>query len=172
MRKLLICCAPALILAQAALAAVKTDYDHAVRFAQYHTFQWKLMPPPSQGVVNNSITMDRVKNAIAQQIAQKGLEETSQNPDVYLVYHLNASNRIEYFPAYYGWRRGWWGPGYAERFAAGSLTIDIVDAHTNRLVWRAYCGDTASNVIDVQSEKNINKMVGSAFKRYPPKPAA
>ena len=174
MRKLLIWCAPVLMIAQAAIASVKTDYDHSVHFSQYHTYQWKLMEAPGQGVVNNSITVDRIKNAIAQQLTRKGIEETNRNPDVYLIYHLNASNRVEFFPGYYGWgwRRGWWGPGYAEHFAAGTLTIDMVDAHTNRLVWRAYCGDTAPNVIDFQSEKNIHKMVSAAFKQYPPKPPA
>jgi hypothetical protein len=173
MKRILIWSAPVLMLAQAAVAGVKTDYDHGAQFAQYHTFQWMAMPAPANGVVDNAITVDRVKRSIGQQLTKKGLEETNNNPDVYLVYHFNASNRIEYMP-YYGWggRRGWWGPGgYAERFAAGSLTIDIVDARTNRLVWRAYCGDRASNVIDVQNEKNVNKMVGKAFSQYPPKSA-
>jgi hypothetical protein len=174
MKKILIWSAPVLMLAQAAMAAVKTDYDHGAQFSQYHTFQWKALPAPSDGVVDNSITVERVKHSIDQQVARKGLEETNKNPDVYLVYHFNASNAIQYMP-YYGWggRRGWWGPGgYAERFAAGSLTIDMVDARTNRLVWRAYCGDTASNVVDVQSEKNIDKMVSKAFKQFPPKSAS
>ena len=46
MKKILIWSAPVLMLAQAAMASVKTDYDHGAQFSQYHTFQWKALPAP------------------------------------------------------------------------------------------------------------------------------
>ena len=46
------------------------------------------------------------------------------------------------------WTGGWWDPTYndwwARTYNEGTLIIDLVDAHTKRLVWRAYA----------QAEKN------------------
>jgi Domain of unknown function (DUF4136) len=53
-------------------------------------------------------------------------------------------------------------------YVEGTIIIDVVDAKTNRLVWRAISTKTGSNLVDVQKEKKIDKMVSDAFKHFPP----
>jgi len=159
-----------LTLTAGAFASTKTDYDHSVNFEKYQTFAWKTYK--SGSIVNNSIVASRLENAVNAQLLKKGMREDDRNPDVYIVAHLGAKNvsDLEYMPAY-GWRHWrWMGPDVlVNRYVEGITVIDVVDARTNQLVWRAIETDTGSNVIDVQSEKKVDKMAADAFKHFPPR---
>src|SRR5262245_13939054 len=152
--------------------SAKTDYDHSVNFENYRTFAWKNYRMPANGIVNNSIVESRIQSAVDEQLSKKGLRKVDRNPDVYVVAHVGAKNMadVEYVPAG-GWRHWrWMGPDvFVNRYVEGTTIIDIVDAKTNELVWRAIATDTGSNVLDVQSEKKIDKMAVDAFKHFPPK---
>ena len=163
-----------LTLTAAAFAVdAKTDYDHSVNFGKYRTFAWKNYGTPSNGIVNNSIVAARTQTAINTQLMKKGMSENDQNPDVYVVAHIGAKNMtdIQYMPGIGGWRHwGWMRPeAFVDHYVEGRTIIDIVDAKTNQLVWRAISTDTGSNVLDVESSKNVEKMAADAFKHFPPK---
>jgi uncharacterized protein DUF4136 len=161
-----------LMLPAGAFATAKTDYDHSIKFEKYQTYAWKTHARPGNGIVNNSIVATRLENAVNEQLMKKGMREDDRNPDVYIVAHLGARNvsDIQYMPAY-GWRHwGWTGSDVlVNRYVKGTTVIDIVDARTNRLIWRAIETDTGSNVLDVQSAKKVDKMAADAFKHFPPK---
>src|SRR5262245_5520291 len=161
-----------LTLTAGAFASTKTDYDHSVNFEKYQTFAWKIYGMPADGIVNNSIVASRIQNAVDEQLMKKGMREDDRNPDVYGVAHLGEKKvaDIEYMPAY-GWRHWrWMGPDvFVNRYVQGTTILDIVDARTNQLVWRAIETDTGSNVLDVQSAKKVDKMAADAFKHFPPK---
>lgn len=53
-------------------------------------------------------------------------------------------------------------------YVEGTIIIDMVDAKTNHLVWRAITTKTGSSLIDVQKEKKVDKIVSDAFKHFPP----
>ena len=92
---------------------------------------------------------------------------------VYIVTHLGARNMtdIEYLPGVGGWRHWrWMGPDVlVNKYVKGATIIDIVDARTKQLVWRAIATDRGNNLLDVQSAKNVEKMAVDAFKHFPPK---
>jgi hypothetical protein len=161
-----------LTLTTGAFASTRTDYDHSVNFEKYRTFAWKTSRVPATGKVNNSIVASRIQNAVDEQLTKKGMREDERNPDVYIVAHLGTKNMadVEYMPAS-GWRHWrWMRPEvFVNRYVKGTTVIDIVDAKTNELVWRAIGTDTGSNVLDVQTEKQIDKMAADAFKHFPPK---
>jgi len=153
------------------LAAAKIDFDHNATFERYHTFAWRQDHPASNGVGDNTLLRSRITNVVDQQLTEKGMQENTGNPDVYLSYHFNATSRkdISYIPGW-GWRRrGWGAPDFfVTRYTEGAFVIDMVDAKTNQLIWRAYGTDTGSNPMDVQSEKNVGKIVSHALKHFPP----
>jgi len=165
-------CSVFLMLTAGAFASTKTDYDHSINFEKYQTFAWKNSVRPGNGIVNNSIVESRLQNAVNGQLIKKGMREDDRNPDVYIVAHVGAKSvsDIEYMPAY-GWRHWrWMGPDvFVNRYVQGTTVIDIVDARTNQLVWRSIETDTGSNVLDVQSEKKVDKMAADAFKHFPPR---
>lgn len=53
-------------------------------------------------------------------------------------------------------------------YVKGTMVLDIVDARTNKLVWRAVSTDTGSDLLDVQSEKTVDKMVKESLEHFPP----
>jgi hypothetical protein len=169
---ILVSCAFLTLTAGAFAASTKTDYDHSVNFEKYQTFAWKNYGTPANGIVNNSIVAARIQNAVNEQLNKKGMREDDRNPDVYIVAQLGAKNMadIEYTPAF-GWRHWrWMSPDvFVNRYVQGTTIIDVVDARTNQLVWRAIATDTGSNVLDVQTPKKIDKMAADAFKHFPPK---
>jgi len=150
--------------------AAKTDYDHSVSFQSYRTFAWKYSETRGTGLVNNSIVADRIRNAVDEQLIKKGMSEDNRNPDVYVVARVGAREMagVEYVPAP-GWRHWRWMryDMLADRYVEGTTIFDIIDAHTNRLVWRAVATDTGKNFIDVESEKKVDKVAADAFKHFP-----
>lgn len=162
---------PLLLLASVAFAGVQTDYDRLARFRHYQTFAWKAAGD-SNSWDNNSLVRSRVENAVDQQLVKKGMHENSSNPDVYLTYRFRARDIA--YPAWgQGWRRWGWGgktvySAPEDVYTQGVLVIDMTDAKTGHLVWRAYATDTGSNPLDVQSAKKINKLVAGAFQHFPP----
>jgi hypothetical protein len=162
-----------LFVSVAAAADTKTDYDHGVNFSKYHTFAWKNPASAANGVVANSLVLSRIHSAVNEKMTEKGLREDKQNPDLYLVAHVDAQTvqNIDYFPPVGGWRHwGWMGPDVVvNRYVEGTMIIDMVDAHMNRMVWRAVTTQAADTLVDVQKEKKVDKMVMDAFKHFPPK---
>jgi hypothetical protein len=161
-----------LLLGTFAYAEVKTDYNHSADFAQYRTFDWKLPQRSTNGIVDNALVAARIEQAVDSQLMTKGLQQVNSNADLHVIYHIGAKSErnIDYFPSF-GYRRwGWWGGStYVNRYIKGSVVIDLVDARTNQLVWRAFLTDTGSHLADVQTNKAVAKMVSKAFKSFPPK---
>jgi hypothetical protein len=162
-----------LSLASMAFGSVKTDYDRAANFERYRTFTWKRSATmPANGVVNNSLVANRIEQAVGRDLMSKGLRQVNSAPDLYAIYHIGAKSQkdLEFSPGWGRGRFGWYGGDvFVHRYIKESVVVDLVDAHTNQLVWRAFLTDTGSHLSDVQKDKTIAKMVDSAFKHFPPK---
>jgi hypothetical protein len=113
----------------------------------------------------------------------RGYQSTEQTPEFYITFVLTGRARedvdVVYLSGAYGWG-GWygWGSTYypawtatiVSNYTEGTLVLDIVDAKTSQLVWRAYCRD---DVKDWKNrDKNVKKLVDKALKRFPPKAKA
>ena len=162
-----------LFLVSVAIAAdTKKDYDHSVDFRKFHTFALKMPKSNPEGVVNNTLVMSRVQEAIGEQLTAKGMTQASANPDLFVVAHVGAKNMdyIDYWPSAGGWRHWrWMGPNVTvQRYVEGTIIVDLVDAKANRLVWRAVTRETADDLLSVQSEKKVDKMIADSFKHFPP----
>jgi hypothetical protein len=173
MKRMLVTGVVFLALSAVAIAVdTKRDYDHSVDFSKFRTFAWKAANPESNGVVTNSLVLSRIHDAVSEGLRSKGIVENRTNPDLFVVTHVGAENQqdIDYWPSVGGWRHwGWMGPDViVQRYVEGTIVLDMVDAKTNQLVWRSVSTATGSDLIDVQSEKKVDKMVASALKHFPP----
>src|SRR5262249_47343649 len=136
-------------------------------------YAWRSSGQP-EGIVNNSIVQSRVQTAADNYLSFRGMCPVASNPDVYMVTHITAENMVDYWPigSYYysGWN-GWgtgWGPEYgAYHYVQGTVIIDMIDARTNKLVWRSITTKDGDDLTDVQKPKAIDKMVYKAFKHFP-----
>lgn len=169
------------VLAGCATVSVATDYDHTFDFSRVHTFEIDGGHLVHNGVADdgNTLVKDRIAAALRAALQAKGLQETSENPDLVVGYYGGARSQteIEGMAAYgpgagYGpfWSGGWWGPSandwWTRTYNEGTLIIDLVDAHTKKLVWRAY----AQAEIEVPvSDQKIREAVDKAFRGFPPR---
>lgn len=167
-----------LLAAAPALAGVSTDHDEDVDFSRYKTFAWK---PGTEAP--NPITEKRVHRGVEAELTAKGLSLVEQGtPDLYVYSHVSGSmsSSIDFvsfgYGGYYGWD-GWsyWGPVptsvNSRDVYHGTLIVDLVDAASNKLVWRSVANEKLLDIDMDKIAKKVNNAVKKMFKSYPPPPA-
>lgn len=149
---------------------VTYDFDHSANFSRFRTYAW----------VNGSSVADelnhrRIVSAIELQLASKGFARvaTSASPDVLVAYHASFDKNLEINGFSTGWGGFRWGgsrtgTARVDEILIGTLAVDMVDAKTKTIVWRAM----ASKEIDVKAspekrDRNITRAVEKLFKNYP-----
>jgi hypothetical protein len=156
---------------------VATDFDRTADFSSKRTFTFVDGHVWVNGQIDdaNTLVKQRIRAAIVAALTAKGLTETTTNPDLMVTYLAGARTRTEIeatpYPLGPGpyWVGGWWEPGYVDwwtrTYNEGTLIIDLIDARTKALLWRAY---VKSEVNPPVSQEQINKAVAKAFEKYPP----
>ncbi len=151
---------------------VTYDFDRAADFSTFKTYAWVRGTP-----LNDLLNHKRIVNAVDAQLALKGFGqvETSANPDVFVAYHATFNKNLQINGFSSGWGGYRFGPARSgsarvDQILMGTLVVDVVDAHTNTIVWRG----TATKEVDLKAspekrEKNINKAAEKLFKNYPPR---
>ncbi len=154
------------------MAEVKTDYDHHADFGAYKTYSWLKVD------ASNSLWSDRIREAVDRQIAAKGWTLAPSGGDV-SVAAIGRTREEQTYNTFYnglgggwGWRRFGGGLGETETTVqetpVGTLTVDMFDSQTKKLIWRGTATDTLSN----KPEKNTKKLdnsIADMFKKFPPK---
>ena len=165
-----VCCL--LLTGRAAFAQkVTVDFDPAANFTKYRTFSWK------EGLnTGNPLADKRVRDAVERQLGSKGLRRAIEGtPDLFVVFHASTREDVSLSTYYSSWGYGWypyWGmPATAtttvDRQTKGTLTVDLWDATTKRLLWRGIARDSVSDKPE-KNAKKIQKAAAKMFKNWPP----
>jgi hypothetical protein len=147
---------------------VNTEFDDAAPFSDYRTFTIRTGRLNSKNpTLNSDLTRKRIDNDIRKRMAEKGLTEVTEKPDLNVFYTLGTVRKIETeaYPA------GWRGYGTAivrVPYAEGTLVIDLRDTSKKSLVWRAVAVEEKSDPMKLQGK--LDDMVKKSFEKYPPKP--
>lgn len=181
-----------LLLASPVLFAQKVniDYDHEADFSRVRRYQWRLHPvfEKNPGLQEKyAIAIQLVQQSSNKELIKRGFQPADSMPDIYLTFFVIGDEaqetRTTIDPAMpIGPMMGpWWGSPYGwygadmpvwttttvENFIEGTLVMDIVDAATSKLLWRAYCRDEIRDMR--KRDENIDKAVRKALKQFPPK---
>jgi len=158
-----------LLAAVTAWASISTDYSHNVNFAQYKTYTWGKIRTA------DGLWDERVKDAVASQLAAKGLTEVPSGGDVVIAARDAIHNQQELNTFYDGFGGRRWGGGMGmstttvDNYKVGTLIVEMFDGASKNLIWRG----SASNTLSSNSDKNIkslDKNVQKMFERFPPEP--
>ncbi|MBV8632661.1 MAG: DUF4136 domain-containing protein [Silvibacterium sp.] len=173
----------ALILGSAAVVSasnVRTDYDHTVNFAQYHTYSW------GQVKTTDPFYVKRIKDAVNQQLQAKGWQPVATGGSVTIFCVDNLHNQKETQTMYDGFGGGWgggwgwgaWGWGAPGGFGetttttttqqVSHLVVDLFDSATKSLLWRGITDQDLSSNSD-KNTKNLDNDIKRMFKDFPPK---
>jgi hypothetical protein len=163
--------------------SVNTDYDPRADFSRYRTYDWipsqQASQQPAPGTANpflhNTLLDSRIKSALDRGLSIKGLRQSHEKPDMYVVYQTRAEQKVEANTAGlgigygYGPYVGYTGPGLGvTQYTEGTLIVDFVNPESNQLIWRGYASKALDNT-DV-GEQIVAEAVQKILEKYPPRP--
>ncbi len=166
----------AMTAAGCATMTVSAHIERGVSFAEYVTYDWGKpdnLPVGDPRLDNNAFFNDYLQGAVEKQLAAKGYERAAAGvtADVLLHYHASVHQKLDVYAAdrRYGYCDG---PECGDRvveYEQGTLVIDMVDARTDKLIWRGWAQDTMTGVIDNQQrlEKQVDEGVARMMQLLP-----
>jgi hypothetical protein len=173
----------------AAMAAeVRVDYDRYNDFTRYRTFEVEIGPlVRGDGFVDdqNTLAEGRIHQAVEGALQARGLEQSGYGADIVVRVPSRDTERTAIVGSgwgphggagfgYWGWGywvpyRYWGGPYYNDlwtrRYLEGSVTIDVIERDSGKLVYRAQVIDEVGKDLN----KHIAKTIDRAFEKYPVK---
>ena len=161
---------------------VRTDYDQRSSFHELRTYQWldKRVGTARNPAINSQLLQTRIQKAVDIELLRLGFEKaSSREPDFLITYHVVANEKydvsIDDDYGYYGYgrfghHRPYYGSTiYTDEYLEGTLILDIIDAKTNKLIWRGWATKTLDN--NPKPEKvqmYVNKAVRKILEQFPP----
>jgi hypothetical protein len=135
------------------------------------TFEWAPAEHLQTGdprLDNNQFFQRYVKAAVERELAARGLERADPGmADVVVHYHASVTQRVDTAGA--DEKYGACEDCRPSVFDAGTLTLDLVDAGTNRLVWRGWAERSIQGVLEDQQwmERDVDRAVASILAGLP-----
>lgn len=152
-----------------------TSENPTARFAEYRSYGFA-EPLGTDKSTYSSLLSQYLSNAVSRELDARGYFR-SDNPDLKINFFVNTEEKIQatQTPAgggYYAYRRGYYGAwgGYEtqiDQFTEGTLTIDLVDAEANQLVWEANLVGRVREKARENLESTINEVITTVFAEYP-----
>jgi len=161
----------AFAISSCATMGVSSYIERGTDMARYQTYGWAPAGSLSTGdprLDNNPFFHGRIQSDVEKQLAARGFEKaTAGTPDLLVHYHVSISQRIDLNGT--DRKDGDCQDCQPFVFDAGTLLVDLVDARTNKLVWRGWAEDSMSGAIDNQKfmEDKIDEAVLKMMERLP-----
>ena len=164
-----------------ATAETRVDIAHGKPFYSYKTFSVEVSVPIDiygQPDEDNTISEDRLRQAVARELQARGLEYVETGGDLTVKVSSRMSEQTAIYsngygygyPGFYGAGYGGWGYGYggyggvwSYTYIQGDWRFDVMENSSGDLVYRGeYMDDVGKNLA-----KETNKAAYKAFKKYP-----
>ena len=175
-RSLLVAGALAVAVSGCATMNVSSHVERGLDFTQYHTYNWgpaDALPTQDPRLDKDPFFHDHIQGAVEKALARKGLTlSTSGRPDLLFHYHANVTQRLDVnrLDQGYGYCTAEGCPGGVTEYEAGTIVLDVVDARTNRVIWRGWAQDRLSRIVDNRDRmaREIDEAVTQMMKQLPP----
>ena len=143
---------------------VTSDYDHKAHFAKYKTYMWIREPD-----TNEPFMKQRIADAVDAQLRIRGMRLVSEGADLAVGANL-ATEEKNTWETYYSGSDWGWGGGWAttemKTYQVGTLTVDVFDAQTRKLVWQGISVDRVHSHPE-KNTKDIAKSLEKMFEKFP-----
>jgi hypothetical protein len=159
---------------------VSSHVERGINFAEFATYDWgpaDALPTGDPRLDNNPFFRDYLMGAVEKQLAARGYERaTGGTPHLLVHYHANVAQRFEIHgmePANYPQCYPNCEPSLAE-YEQGTIVVDIVNAATGKLVWRAWAQNNMGGLINDQDalQRHIVRSFARMFEEFPRQTAA
>jgi Domain of unknown function (DUF4136) len=143
---------------------VTSDYDHTVNFANYKTYMWIHEPDSDEPFMKQ-----RIADAVNTQLRVRGMRLVSEGADLAVGANL-ATEEKHTWETYYSGSDWGWGGGWAttemRTYEVGTLTVDLFDAESHKIIWQGVGVDKISSKPEKET-KDYYKQIGKMFKEFP-----
>jgi hypothetical protein len=159
---------------------IRSDYDRAVDFSGYRTYNFIDGAGPD-GEGYQSLFTKYMLSAITLEMESRGYT-MSDNPDLLVNFNafIQDKTKVTTSPSsmggYYGYRGGYYGPwggyGYGtethvSQYTEGTFNIDLIDARKKQLVWEAVGVGRITDEKLKNLEQSVKEGVPKFFAYYP-----
>lgn len=148
---------------------VEVEYDRGKDFSSFKAYEWMSSQKPADNMANHI----RFTRAIQHELEEIGYRVDTKRPDVRVLYTVSTSSKVE--AASSQTRSAFDDANLVTDFVFatgskrqyGTLTVELFDARTNALVWRASV--TQELGTPDKAQRTINEAVKRVFTKYPTK---
>ena len=144
------------------------DFDEDKDFTKYTSFDIRQQVINSKApALNSSLVKDRIANAIRKELSDDGLFKDATQPDLIVNFRLGAEVERDvdtYRVGRLGRRRT---RVVVDKYAEGTLVIDLIERSTRDLVWRGIYDDKEGDFAKLA--RKLEEDVKKLFEEYPPK---
>lgn len=172
---------------------VRRQYDPDADFSRYDTYRFaggEVLERPGDEPLDRERVDGALRAAVERVMADRGFERVTDQPEVLIRYTAGARRKadLQRSPAAAGgpgvgrtswdtpgaWRPAGWAGGaddewWGREYTAGTLILDVYDAATNTLVYRAYCeGEVTSGLSAEEAQRRADRLVEAALRDFPP----
>lgn len=161
------------------------EKDDNVDFSQYRTFAWAEKDKAAKKDRNGDLAEQKIREAVTQELVKSGWRESKRNPDALLSYDVlvERSVRSQNDPVYSRpFVRTFYNPAsrrffnvyYPSQFMGydnyqvpsreGTVTISVIDANTEKVVWQGWATDEING--RHMTTKEIQNVVKAIFRKF------
>lgn len=175
-----------LLLAACQSTRVERDFDPARDFGAYRSWSWQepaVQFRPNDPRLDSSLTEQRVRAAVADQLEQRGLRQAPPGSvgdlkvQAWMIVDQRHTQVTNYSGGYWGnpWNPYWGMPSYSETrtfdYQVGTLLINLLDGHDGKLVWRGSAEKVVrrGNASPEERTQAIREAVARVLSLYPPR---
>lgn len=151
---------------------VNASLERGMDFAQYTSFTFADETKFVTGdprLDNNEFFENRIKHTATRLLESHGFEATSPGTAQLVIhYHANVSQRIDVNEL--DSRYGYCESCHSSVYDAGTITLDFVDARTNRLVWRGWAEGSLDGIDNQELiEQRVDDAITRILSKLPPR---
>jgi hypothetical protein len=151
---------------------VSSHVAHDLDFSKYHTFAWgaaDAFPAGDPRLDRDPFFVDHLEGAVEKQLVRKGLARADARPDLLFHYHavINRRMDVDQIDREHGYLRA--DPAGVFEYESGTLVIDVVDARTDRVVWRGWAEHSVDDILASRDRmaSTIDQTVERVMARFP-----
>jgi len=177
---LLAACALALLAGCATGPRVSTDADPRADFSRYRTWAFYHPIAMEQSGYSTFLT-ERIRDDVRREMEARGYAYDEASPDLRVNFQGIVQEKTNVysvprtdFQYFYSYRHRayyavpyWYDEAQVSRYTEGTLTVDLVDAARNHLVWTGAAIGRVTRKAPEERAADVDRAIAEIFMRYP-----
>jgi hypothetical protein len=146
---------------------VSSHVDRSADFSTYRTYDWgpaDALPTGDPRLDADPFFKDQLQGEVDRQLALRGTSAAaSDNADLLIHYHAHISQRLDVRGADASFGYTYDNGSEVYEYEAGTIVLDVVDARTQKVVWRGWAQDAVAGML--RNDDTLAKKVREAVTR-------